>query len=375
VKIGVPTERWPGERRVALVPESCAKLVKAGASVLVEAGAGGNAFFSDQAFRDAGAEVIADTAELFAAADLLLKVQPPAMSPATGRHEAAMLREGAMLLGTLVPSRNREAVQALAERRVTAFATDLIPRITRAQAMDTLSSMANIGGYRAVLLAAAALPKYLPMMMTAAGTVSPARVFVIGAGVAGLQAIATARRLGAVVEATDTRPAVREQVESLGARFAGVETEESAQDAGGYAKQLSEEFYRKQAVLIGDKCAQADIVITTALIGGVKAPRLITAAMVERMRAGSVIVDLAAEAGGNCELTRPGETAVEHGVTILGPTNLPSEMPWHASTLYSRNLTAFVLAFLADGEFRLDLEDEIIRGAMVTHAGEIRERK
>jgi NAD/NADP transhydrogenase alpha subunit len=210
------------------------------------------------------------------------------------------------------------------------------------------------------------------MMMTAAGTVSPARVFVIGAGVAGLQAIATARRLGAVVEATDTRPAVREQVESLGARFAGVETEESAQDAGGYAKQLSAEFYRKQGVLIGERCAAADIVITTALIGGVKAPRLITAEMVARMRPGSVIVDLAAEAGGNCELTRPGTTAVSNGVSILGPTNLPSEMPWHASTLYSRNLTAFVLAFWKDGAFNLDLDDEIIRGALVTHGGEIR---
>ena len=372
MRIGVPKEHGEGERRVALVPESCGKMVKAGLRVLVEAGAGESAFFADAAYREAGAEIIEDTAQLFATADLLLKVQPPGDSPATGRHEAEMMREGAMLLGTLVPSRNPEAVRRLAEHKVTAFATDLIPRITRAQSMDTLSSMANIAGYRAVLLAAVQLPKYLPMMMTAAGTVSPARVFVIGAGVAGLQAIATARRLGAVVEATDTRPAVREQVESLGARFAGVETEEAAQDAGGYAKQLSEEFYRKQGVLIGERCAQADIVITTALIGGVKAPRLITAEMVARMRPGSVIVDVAAEGGGNCELTRPGSTAVEHGVTILGPTNLPSDMPWHASTLYSRNLTAFVLAFWKDGAFLMDLDDEIIRGALVTHQGEIR---
>jgi H+-translocating NAD(P) transhydrogenase subunit alpha len=372
VRIAVPRERVDGERRVALVPESCGKLVKAGLRVLVEAGAGEPAFFADAAYRDAGAEVVVDTAQLFASADLLLKVQPPIASPATGRHEAEMLREGAMLLGTLVPSRNQDAVRRLAEHKVTSFATDLIPRITRAQAMDTLSSMANIAGYRAVLLAAVELPKYLPMMMTAAGTVSPARVFVIGAGVAGLQAIATARRLGAVVEATDTRPAVREQVESLGARFAGVETGESAQDAGGYAKQLSEEFYRRQALLIGERCAAADIVITTALIGGVTAPRLITAEMVARMRPGSVIVDLAAEAGGNCELTRPGGSAVVNGVAILGPTNLPSEMPWHASTLYSRNLTAFVLAFWKDGAFNLDLGDEIIKGAMVTHGGEVR---
>jgi len=374
VKIGVPVERRPGERRVALVPESCAKLVKAGHGVLVEAGAGAAAFLADAAYRDAGGEIVEDAAELFAAADLLLKVQPPGVSPATGRHEAEMLRAGALLLGTLVPSRNQEAVAKLAARGVSALATDLIPRITRAQGMDTLSSMANIAGYRAVLLAAAALPRYFPMMMTAAGTVAPARVFVIGAGVAGLQAIATARRLGAVVEATDTRPAVREQVESLGARFAGVETDESAQDAGGYARQLSEEFYRRQAVLIGERCAAADVVITTALIGGVTAPRLITAAMVARMRPGSVIVDVAAEGGGNCELTVPGETTVAGGVTILAPANLPAEMPWHASTLYSRNLAAFVLAFTRDGAFTLDLDDEIVRGALVTHGGEVRRR-
>jgi NAD(P) transhydrogenase subunit alpha len=373
VRIGVPRERRPDERRVALVPESCAKLVKAGARVLVEAGAGESAFFADAAYREAGAEIVDDPAQLFATVDLLLKVQPPADNPAAGRHEAEMMREGAMLLCSLVPSRNHETVAKLAARRVSAFATDLIPRITRAQGMDTLSSMASIAGYRAVLLAATALPRYLPMMMTAAGTVSPARVFVIGAGVAGLQAIATARRLGAVVEATDTRPAVREQVESLGARFAGVETEESAQDAGGYAKQLSPEFYRRQGVLIGERCAVADIVITTAMIGGVRAPRLITAEMVARMRPGSVIVDLAAEAGGNCELTRPGQTLISGGVTILAPTNLPAEMPWHASTLYSRNLTAFVLAFWKNGAFSMDLDDEIIRGALVTHQGEIRQ--
>ena len=372
MRIGVPKERKPDERRVALVPESCAKLVKAGMRVLIEAGAGESAFFADAGYRDTGAEIVDDTAQLFATADLILKVQPPAENPVTSRHEADMLHEGAMLLGTLVPSRNQEAVAKLAARKVSAFATDLIPRITRAQGMDTLSSMASIAGYRAVLIAATALPKYLPMMMTAAGTVSPARVFVIGAGVAGLQAIATARRLGAVVEATDTRPAVREQVESLGARFAGVETDESAQDPGGYAKQLSAEFYRRQGALIGERCALADIVITTAMIGGVRAPRLITAEMVARMRPGSVIVDLAAEAGGNCELTRPGMAMIAGGVTILAPTNLPSEMPWHASTLYSRNLTAFVLAFWKDGAFLMDLDDEIIRGALVTHQGEIR---
>jgi NAD(P) transhydrogenase subunit alpha len=238
--------------------------------------------------------------------------------------------------------------------------------------MDTLSSMANIAGYKAVLIAANALPKFFPMLMTAAGTVFPAKVFVIGAGVAGLQAIATARRLGAAVEATDTRPAVKEQVESLGARFFGVETAESAQDASGYARELSPEFYRKQAELIAERCAAADAVITTALIGGVTAPKLISGEMVRAMRPGSVIVDLAAEAGGNCALTRPGETVVEGGVAIFGPLNLPAELPWHASVLYSRNLTSFVLAFWKDGRFHLDLDDEVLRGALVAHQGEAR---
>ncbi len=277
-----------------------------------------------------------------------------------------------MLLGTLVPARFPDVVEKLAARKISAFSTDRIPRISRAQSMDTLSSMANIAGYKAVLIAANALPRYFPMLMTAAGTVLPAKVFVIGAGVAGLQAIATARRLGAAVEATDTRPAVKEQVESLGARFVGVETAESAQDVTGYAKELSEEFYRRQAELIAARCAAADVVITTALIGGVKAPKLITAEMVRAMRPGSVIVDLAAEAGGNCELTRPGQTAVEHGVVLCGPLNLPAELPWHASVLYSRNLTSFVLAFWKDGRFDLDLGDEILRGALVTHQGDVR---
>jgi NAD(P) transhydrogenase subunit alpha len=366
MRIGVPRETRVGERRVALVPESVKKLVGAGIQVAVESGSGSGSFFADDAYRGAGAEVVGGSAAVLGAADLVLKVQPP--TPA----EVGLMREGAILLATLLPARNADVVAALAARRVTAFSTDLIPRITRAQAMDTLSSMANIAGYRAVLIAASELPRYFPMLMTAAGTVFPAKVFVIGAGVAGLQAIATARRLGAAVEATDTRPAVREQIESLGAKWVGVPTDEGAQDAGGYAKELSPEFYRKQGELIAERCAGADVVITTALIGGIKAPRLITAEMVRAMRPGAVIVDLAAEAGGNCELTRPGEKVVEGGVTILGPLNLPSEMPWHGSTLYSRNLTAFVLAFWKDGRFDLDLGDEIIRGALVTHDGEVR---
>jgi len=369
--IGVPREIRSGERLVALVPESIKKLVKAGIAVSVERGAGETAFFTDSQFAEAGAELEPDAATLLGGADLVVKVQAPALNQGLGRDETEMMREGAMLLATIVPARHPDVIEKLAARRITAFAIDQIPRITRAQAMDTLSSMANIAGYKAVLLAANHLPRYFPMLMTAAGTVFPAKVFVIGAGVAGLQAIATAHRIGAAVEATDTRPVVKEQVESIGAKFVGVVAAE-AQDASGYAKELSAEFYRKQAELIAERCAAADVVITTALIGGVKAPRLITADMVKAMKPGAVIVDLAAEAGGNCELTRPGHTVVVHGVTICGPENPPAEVPWHGSTLYSRNLTAFVLAFWKDGKFNLDLDDEIIKGCLVTHAGEVR---
>ena len=371
MKIAVLGETLVGERRVALVPESVGKLIKAGMTVGVEAGAGDAAGFADEAFTAAGARVTADPDALVADADVVLKVNAPATGEDGRRNEAAQLRSGTVLVCNLVPARHQAAVRALAERGVTAYATDLIPRITRAQSMDTLSSMANIAGYKAVLIAANALTRYFPMLMTAAGTVLPARVFVIGAGVAGLQAIATARRLGANVEATDTRPAVKEQVESLGAKFVGAETGAEAQDAGGYAKELSPEFYRRQGELIAERCAAADVVITTALIGGIKAPRLISAAMVAAMKPGAVIVDLAAEAGGNCELTRPGETTVVGGVTICAPLDLPSQLAWHASTLFSRNLVAFVTAFYRDGRFVVDREDEIQRGAMVTHAGEV----
>jgi NAD(P) transhydrogenase subunit alpha len=369
LKIAVVKEIREGERRVALVPESCAKLAKAGFTVAVESGAGNGAFFPDESFREAGAGIGSDPAELLSGADLVLKVQPPMFNRAVGRHEAYMMRPGALLVGQLVPARHPDAVVQLAGRGITAFAMDRIPRVTRAQPMDTLSSMASIAGYKAVLIAANLLPRYFPMLSTAAGTILPAKVFIIGAGVAGLQAVATARRLGAVVEATDTRSAVREQVQSLGARFVGVETAEDAEGAGGYARELSPEFCRKQAELIAVRCAAADVVIATALIGGVKAPRLITAEMVRGMKPGAVIVDVAAEGGGNCELTRPGETVVEGGVTICGHDNLPSTLPWHASTLFSRNLTAFVLAFWKDGRFRVDPADEVQRAALVTHEG------
>lgn len=371
MKVAVPREIKPDEHRVALAPESVKKLVKAGMAVSVEAGAGTAASFPDEQFREAGATIESDLATLLGSSDLIVKVQPPMENAAIGRHEVDLFREGAMLLGTITPTRNLDAVRRLAERRITTFATDCIPRISRAQSMDTLSSMANIAGYRSVLIGAMTLPKYFPMFMTAAGTVLAAKVFVIGAGVAGLQAIATARRLGATVEATDTRPAVKEQVESLGARWTGVDTSESAQDAGGYAKELSADFYKKQGELIGKHCASNDVVITTALIGGVKAPRLITADMVQGMKPGSVIVDIAAEGGGNCELTEPGKTVLRHGVTICGPLNIPAEMPLHASLLYSRNLTTFITTFWKDNKFNLDLTDEIIKGAMITHEGQV----
>jgi NAD(P) transhydrogenase subunit alpha len=366
MRIAVPQETAPGERRVALVPESCKKLVQAGYEVSVEAGAGRAAGYADDAYREAGATVETDRAALVSGADILLKVGPPA------RDEAGWLRSGAIYLGSLMPLRHLAAVRALAARQVTAFATDAIPRTTRAQSMDTLSSMANIAGYKGVLLGAVELNKYFPMFMTAAGMVPPAKVFVIGAGVAGLQAIATAKRLGAHVTATDVRPEVKEQIESVGGKYVGIELKESAAAGGGYAKELSEEDKTRQREILAAQVAQSDVVVTTALIGGVFAPRLITADMVRAMHPGAVIVDLAADGGGNCELARPGETAEEGGVTILAPLNLPASLPLHASLLFSRNLTAFLLAFTKDKAFQLDLNDDIQQGALITHAGEVR---
>jgi proton-translocating NAD(P)+ transhydrogenase subunit alpha len=366
MRIGVPKETAPGERRVALVPESVKKLIQAGYEVAVEAGVGDEAGYGDTAFHDAGAAVQADRAALVGAADLLLKVGPPA------RDEVGWLRTGSIYLGSLMPLRNPAAVRALADRRITAFSTDAIPRTTRAQSMDTLSSMANIAGYKGVLLAAAELNKYFPMLMTAAGMVPPAKVFVIGAAVAGLQAIATAKRLGANVVATDVRPEVKEQIESVGGKYVGIELGEAASAGGGYAKELSEADKARQRELLAAQVAQSDVVITTALIGGVFAPQLITADMVRSMRPGAIIVDLAADGGGNCELSRPGDTAQVGGVTILAPLNLAATMPLHASLLFSRNLTAFVLAFTKDKAFQLDFNDDIQQGAVITHEGEVR---
>jgi H+-translocating NAD(P) transhydrogenase subunit alpha len=365
MRIGVPKETTAGERRVALVPESGKKLIQAGYQVVVEAGAGSAAGFPDAAYREAGVTLDPALANVLDA-DLVLKVNPPE------QHEVAAMRPGSIYLGSLMPLRNLEAVRTLATRGITAFSTDAIPRITRAQSMDTLSSMANIAGYKGALLAAAELNKYFPMLMTAAGMVPPARVFVVGAAVAGLQAIATARRLGANVFATDVRPEVKEQIESVGARYVGIELKADASAGGGYAKELTEEDRARQRELLAAQCAQSDVVITTALIGGIFAPRLISADMVRGMKPGAVIVDLAADGGGNCELSRPGETVVVDGVTIVAPLNLPATMPYHASLLFSRNLTAFLLAFTKDRIFQLDFTDDIQQGAAITHDGEVK---
>ncbi len=371
MRIGVPKETAPGERRVALVPESAKKLIQAGYEVAVEAGAGDAAGYPDAGYREAGATIHSDAAALLGSADLVLKVGPPAMGGG-GRDEVGWIRPGAIYLGSLMPLRNHDAVRALASRRVTAFSTDAIPRTTRAQSMDTLSSMANIAGYKGVLLAASELNKYFPMLMTAAGMVPPAKVFVIGAAVAGLQAIATAKRLGANVVATDVRPEVKEQIESVGGKYVGIELGEAASAGGGYAKELSEADKARQRELLAAQVAQSDVVITTALIGGVFAPRLLTSEMVRSMKPGAIIVDLAADGGGNCELSRPGETARVGGVTILAPLNLAASMPLHASLLFSRNLTAFVQAFTKEKVFGLDFADDIQQGALITHDGEVR---
>jgi NAD(P) transhydrogenase subunit alpha len=372
--IGVPKETSPGERRVALVPESCKKLIQSGYTISVESGAGERAGFPDSTYREVGAGIEADPAALLGSADLVLKVNAPASRDGQG-SEAEWMRPGAVYVGSLMPLRNLAAVRALASRRITAFSTDAIPRTTRAQSMDTLSSMANIAGYKGALLAASELNKYFPRLMTAAGTVPPAKVFVIGAGVAGLQAIATSRRLGANVFATDVRPEVKEQIESVGAKYVGIELKEGASAGGGYAKELSEADRHRQGELLAAQCTQSDAVITTALIGGVFAPRLISADMVRTMKPGAVIVDLAADGGGNCELSRPGETVAVHGVTILAPLNLPASMPLHASLLFSRNLTAFVQAFTRENAFQLDLSDDIQQGAVITHEGTVKHQR
>jgi len=364
--IGVPKETAANERRVAVTPDVAGRLVKTALSVLVERGAGEGASFGDDAYGAAGATLAATAGEVFGQSDVVLKVQLPSA------QEARLCREGSALVALFQPSAEREAVTQLAARKVTAFSLALLPRITRAQPMDVLSSQATVAGYKAVLLAAAATGRFFPMLVTAAGTLPPARVLVLGAGVAGLQAIATARRLGAVVSAFDVRAAAKEQVESLGAKFLEMQLGEQAEAAGGYAKQLSEDTHRRELAFLAQQVKDADIVITTAAIPGKRAPILITAEAVQGMKPGAVIVDLAAETGGNCEVTEPGSEVRRNGVAILGPLNLPSTLPLHASQMYARNIFSFLLHVARDGKLVVDFDDEIIRDTCVTHAGEVR---
>jgi NAD(P) transhydrogenase subunit alpha len=373
VTAGVVSELAPGERRVALVPTALSVLNKTGVQVLMEAGAGTASGFLDSEYADKGVRLVKSRAEVFAQADVILQVRSLGANPETGAGDLPLMRKGQMVIGFGEPLTAGEAARALAERGASFLSMELMPRITRAQSMDALSSMATIAGYKAVLLAANSLQRMFPMLMTAAGTLTPARVLVIGAGVAGLQAIATARRLGAVVSGYDIRTAVKEQIESLGARFVVLQIEAGgAEDKGGYAKAMGEDFYRKQQEALGAVLAEQQVVITTAAVPGRKAPILITRSMVQRMAPGSVIIDIAAERGGNCEITRPGETVEENGVRVIGPLNLPSTIPYHASQMYAKNILTF-LKYLVnkEGNLTLNREDEIVKETLVTHAGEV----
>jgi H+-translocating NAD(P) transhydrogenase subunit alpha len=373
MKIGVPRESYPGERRVAIVPAVIPSLLKAGFEVVVEAGAGTEAAFPDAEYTAKGAKILADRAEVFDVAEIIVQVLCHGSNDSTGRDDLVLLRPDHFLVGFLRPLGSIETIREVADRGVTSFAVELMPRTTRAQSMDALTSMATIAGYKSVVIGADRLPRLFPMLTTAAGTITPARVLVIGAGVAGLQAIATGRRLGAVVSAYDLRPASKEQVQSLGGRFVELPVEAvDAQDARGYARAQDDTFYERQRALLGQVVAESDIVITAAVIPGKKSPVLVTADMVARMAPGSVIVDLAAERGGNCELTRAGELiVVSHGITIVGWLNLASTVPYHASQMYARNVSAFLLHLVKDGKPRMDLTDEIIRETLLTRGGEV----
>jgi len=370
--VGVPRESYPGERRVALVPTVIPHLAKAGLEVVIEAGAGVGAGFPDAEYAAKGAKILTDRAEVFRAADIVVQVLCYGSNDQTGKADVPFLRRGQVLIGFLRPLGSLETIREIAATGVMSFSIEFMPRTTRAQSMDALSSMGTICGYKAVLIAAGELPKIFPMLTTAAGTITPARVLVIGAGVAGLQAIATARRLGAVVSAYDLRPAAKEQVQSLGGRFVELPIEaKDAQDSGGYAKAQDEDFYRRQRELLGKVVGENDVVITAAVVPGKKSPVLVTGEMVAGMAPGSVIVDLAAERGGNCELTKAGEIIVDHNVTIVGLFNLATAVPYHASQMYAKNITAFLVYMLKEGKFQLNLEDEIIQSTLVTQGGEV----
>ena len=370
--VGVPRETFPGERRVALVPAVLPNLTKAGLQVVVEAGAGFAAGYPDADYVAKGAKIVATRAEMFGAADIVVQVLCYGSNDKTGKEDVPLYRRGQALIGFLRPLGSIETIQEIASNGVISFSVELMPRTTRAQSMDVLSSMATICGYKAVVLAADTSPRIFPMLTTAAGTITPGRVLVIGAGVAGLQAIATARRLGAVASAYDLRPAAKEQVQSLGGRFVELPIEaKDAEDARGYARAQDEAFYKRQRELLGKVVAESDVVISAAVIPGKKPPILVTKEMVASMAPGSVIVDLAGERGGNCDLTRPGEIVVEHSVTIIGWFNLASTVPYHASQMYARNITAFLLHLVKDGKLQLDLEDEIVRETLLTRGGQV----
>lgn len=372
MKAGVPKETYPGETRVALIPAGVETLKKAGVEVVVEKGAGVPAGFLDAAFEKAGATIVDSRAAVFKEADIILQVRTAGSNPDGAKADFKLLKDGQVVVGFMDPLTAADEVSGLAKAKATAFAVELIPRITRAQSMDALSSMANLAGYKAVIMAANHLPRIFPMMMTAAGTIVAAKVFIVGAGVAGLQAIATAKRLGAVVHAYDVRPAVKEQVESLGGRFVEMELDAGeSEDTGGYAKAMDEEFYRKQREMMTKVVAESNVVVTTAAIPGKKSPILVTEEMVKGMIPGSVIVDLAAERGGNCELTESGKVVEKYGVLIDGTLNIPASVPYHASQTYSKNMTNFLALLIKEGALNLDLEDEIIAGALVTKDGAV----
>ena len=373
MKVGIPKEILGNEARVAAVPDTVSKMAKGGMEVLVESGAGLGSFITDDEYVRAGAIVVPDTEAVFSESDVILKVNRPLINNKTKKHEADMMREGAVLVTFLQPLANIDAVLKLATKKITAFSMDAVPRISRAQMMDALSSMSTVAGYKAVLLAANSLKRFMPMLSTAAGTVYPAKAIVIGAGVAGLQAIATAKRLGATVTGFDTRPAAGEQIRSLGGEFVPLEVDHSqAEDSGGYAKEMSADFYKQEQEIIRKHTRDADIVISTALIPGKPAPTLITEEMVMEMKPGSVIVDLVVEQGGNCVLSETGKEVVKHNVTIIGTVNLPATIPVHASQLYSRNIYNFLVLLTPDKkELKIDFNDEILKGSVITHNGDI----
>jgi len=372
MRIGIPKETFPGEHRVALIPAAVSPLAKAGHEVVLEPGAGLAAGFPDQAYVDKGVKVAASRADVFGTAEVVLQVRAGGANPEAGAADIPLMKPGQTIIAFLEPLTSRDETARLAAAGVNAFSMELMPRITRAQSMDALSSMATIAGYKAVLMAAMELPRMFPMMMTAAGTIAPARVFVVGAGVAGLQAIASARKLGARVEAYDIRPAVKEQIQSLGAKFVELPLEAGeTEDKGGYAKALDESFYRRQREMMTKVVAGSDVVITTAAVPGKKSPVLVTAEMVKGMAPGSVIVDLAAERGGNCELTKADERVEVNGVTILGPTNLATTVPYHASQMYSKNITTFLAHLVKDGRIQTGADDEIVRETLITSGGQI----